>query len=130
MKEFFGNVWTEAESDGHIRIGFSRRFIEDRLSECFHVMPADTKALRKGGPMLVIETNDGLESLKSPITGSILVFNEKARNFPDRLTEEDDILQVCPEGVSLPIYKETAFRWDEESIPAGVPSPIIDFELE
>ena len=101
MKEFIGNIWTETEPAGTVRIGFSRGFIEQRLGECFHVMQADSKFLRKGSPLLVIETNDGLESLKSPISGTIMSFNPKARNFPDRLTEEDMILHVIPEGVKI-----------------------------
>jgi glycine cleavage system H lipoate-binding protein len=106
MKEYNGHLWTEPDKEGRVKIGFTKRFIEERLGECFHVMQADIKSVRKGSPMLVIETNDGLESLKSPLTGAILVFNAKARNFPDRLTEEDTILQVLPEGVTLPQAKK------------------------
>lgn len=103
MKTIVGNLWTEEGKDGRVNIGFTRNFIEERLGECFHVLQADMQVVRKGGPLMVIETNDGLESLKSPLTGSILVFNAKARNFPDRLTEEDNIMEILPEGVTLPV---------------------------
>lgn len=112
MKEFIGNIWTEAGADGRVRMGFSRRFIEERLGECFHVMQADIKSVKKGEPLLVIETNDGLESLKSPLSGNILVFNAKARNFPDRLVEEDCILEILPEGVKLPVKTKKVPEFD------------------
>jgi glycine cleavage system H lipoate-binding protein len=102
MKEYSGGLWTETAPSGVVRLGFSKVFIEQKLGECFHVMQADSKNVKEGEPLLVLETNDGLESLKSPITGTILHFNSKARNFPDRLTEEDNILEVLPEGVKAP----------------------------
>lgn len=102
MKEYNGNLWTETDALGKVKLGFSKVFIEQKLGECFHVMQADSKNVKKGEPLLVLETNDGLESLKSPITGTILSFNTKARNYPDRLTEEDSILELLPEGVTLP----------------------------
>lgn len=102
MKEFIGDLWMDRAEDGRVKIGFARRFIEDRMGECFHVMQADTRNVKKGGPLLVIETNDGLRPVKSPLTGSILFFNHNARNFPDKLVEDDCILEVLPEGVKLP----------------------------
>lgn len=101
MKEFTGDLWQEREPDGRIKIGFAKRYIDDVLGECFHVMQADTREVKKGGPLMVIETNDGLTSLKSPLTGTILNFNSKARNFPDRLSEDDVIMEVVPEGVKI-----------------------------
>src|SRR5271156_6203635 len=103
MKEYIGNLWTESGPKGTLRIGFTQRFIEEKLGEGFHVMQADLTKVQKGGPMLVIETNDGLESLSAPITGTIMTFNERARNFPDRLKEEEVILEVLPEGVKLEV---------------------------
>lgn len=102
MKQFNDNLWTEEQTSGAVFIGFTRRFIEEKLGECFHILQADSKKVKKGEPLLVIETNDGLENLKAPLSGTIIVFNDKARNFPDRLTEEDTILQVVPEGVTIP----------------------------
>jgi len=107
MKKNIGFVWTEEKSDGRVNIGFTRAFIDSKLMECFACVQADAFNLFEGGPMLVIETNDGLESLKSPITGTITNFNAKARNFPDRLTEDDVILTVLPKGVVLPAKAKT-----------------------
>lgn len=93
MKQVSGNLWFTTEKD-ETRIGFTRSFIAERLSECFHVLPADTKNVKEKGPLLVLETNDGLEPVCSPVTGRLTYFNEKARNFPDRLTEEDCIVSL------------------------------------
>lgn len=113
-REYVGDLWMEKQEDGRVRLGFARRFIEDRLGECFHVMQADTQSVKKGGPLLVIETNDGLRTLKSPLAGSILRFDAKARNFPDKLLEDDTILEVLPQGVKLPAPKKA----EEKTKPA------------
>jgi glycine cleavage system H lipoate-binding protein len=119
MKEVNGNLWTETSPRGTLRIGFTQRFIEEKLGECFHVMQADLNKVVRGGPMLVIETNDGLENLKSPVTGSILVFNDRARNFPDRLKEEETILEVLPDGVKLePVVKAKRVEKAKIAAPA------------
>lgn len=89
----------EVEKTKEVNIGFTRVFIDQKMMECFHVVQADVKNLMDKGPMLVIETNDGLESIKSPVTGTVRYFNPKARNFPDRLTEEDIIITVLPKGI-------------------------------
>lgn len=99
MKTDHGLVWSKVHEDKSIGIGFTKQAIEERLMECFHVMQADTQQVREKGPMLVLETNDGLESIKSPFTGRVSYFNSKARNFPDKLTEEDTILTILPPGV-------------------------------
>lgn len=110
MKEFIGDLWIDKAEDGRVKIGFARRFIEDRMGECFHVMQADTRNVKKGGPLLVIETNDGLRPVKSPLSGSILYFNDHARNFPDKLVEDDCILEVLPEGVKLSSVKKAEVK--------------------
>jgi Glycine cleavage H-protein len=106
MKTIIGNIWTEVKESGLVKVGFTQQFIEQRLGECFHVMQADVRQVKKGEPMLVIETTDGLESLKAPLSGSIHFFNVKARNFPDRLNEEDLIMELLPDGVVLPVVKK------------------------
>lgn len=110
MKEFIGDLWMDKAEDGRVKIGFARRFIDDRMGECFHVMQADTRNVKKGGPLLVIETNDGLRPVKSPLSGSILYFNDHARNFPDKLVEDDCILEVLPEGVKLSSVKKAEVK--------------------
>lgn len=102
MKEQIGNtLWSETDSRGVVKIGFNREYIETKLGECFHVMQADRKFARKGQPLLVLETNDAVERLPSPVTGTIITFNHKASDFPDRLSTEDIILEILPEGVKL-----------------------------
>lgn len=105
MKTIVGNIWTEPEDNGVVKIGFTRKYIEEKLGETFHVMQADARSTKVGTPLLVLETNDGTERIKSPVTGTIHWFNTKARNFPDRLNEEDCVIKVVPEGVTLPKAK-------------------------
>src|ERR1700744_723760 len=99
MKQDHNLVWSNTHADGSITIGFTKKCITELLPECFHVMQADSQAVREKGPMLVLETNDGLESIKSPFTGRISYFNPKARNYPDKIVEEDTILTILPKGV-------------------------------
>jgi hypothetical protein len=113
------NIWTEDEKDGLVKVGFTRRFIDNVLMECFHIVQADIKNLYEGGPMLVVETNDGLESIKSPYTGTVHYFNPKARNFPDRLTEEDTIMTILPKGIVLPERKKAAVKKEPEPTAQG-----------
>lgn len=108
MKTFSGNVWTETDKVGVVSIGLRQSYLEEKMQECFHILQADALNLKRGGPMMVIETNDGLESLKSPLTGRITFFNDKARNFPDRLVEDDVIFTVLPEGVKPVEVKKKA----------------------
>jgi len=96
MKQVQGDIWVDEQADGTINIGFVQSFINRRMAECFHVIQADTRSVDKGGPMLVIESNDSLESIKAPITGNVAYFNPRARNFPDRLTEQDIIMTLNP----------------------------------
>lgn len=110
-KQYDGNIWTETDSRGVVKIGFSRTYIDQQLMECFHVMQADRSVARKGLPIMVLETNDGTARIKSPVSGRILTFNDKARNFPDRLSEEDVIMEVLPEGVKLePTKKKVEYK--------------------
>ena len=105
MKEYKEHIWIDTNKDGTVCVGLTQNFIETKLQECFHIMQADAQYLKKDGPMLVVETNDGLSSLKSPVTGRIIGFNDRARNFPDKLKEEDAILTILPDGVKLPATK-------------------------
>lgn len=93
MKTNHGNVWSEVRN-GRMAIGFTKQCIDDTLPECFHVLQADATTVKLRGPMLVLETNDGLLSILSPVAGRIRFFNDRARNFPDKLTEEDVIIEV------------------------------------
>ena len=97
-----GKIWTEpAKEAGYVNVGFTQKFINETLGECFHILPSDTQVVTQQGPLMAIETNDGLESLRSPISGKVIFFNHKARDFPDRLIEEDVIFSIkLPEEVS------------------------------
>lgn len=133
MKTFNGNLWTETDKVGTVSIGLRQSYLEEKMQECFHILQADALNLKRGGPMMVIETNDGLESLKSPLTGRITFFNDKARNFPDRLVEDDVIFTVLPEGVKPVEVKKKAAKpkdifyepidWNAQNffVPANAP---------
>lgn len=114
MKEVLGNLWfTKDATNDSTNIGFTKQFIDERLSECFHVLMADTKIIKEKGPLLVLETNDGLEPVRSPLAGRIVFFNDKARNFPDRLLESDIIVSLS--------HKEPAKK--------ATPSPYYDIPM-
>jgi hypothetical protein len=117
MKSTKGNLWYEKQQDGVMNIGFTQTFIQQALNECFHILPADSRNVLENGALLVIETNDGVQSLKSPVTGTIVEFNTKARNFPDRIKEEDVILKVLPKGVVIPTVAKPAVKKAPESPP-------------
>lgn len=119
MKQFDGNIWTDTDSRGVVQIGFTKAYIENQLGECFHVMQADRSTARRGQPIMVLETNDGTSRIKSPVSGHIIKFNGKAMDFPDRLSEEDVIMEVLPEGVKLPEKKKVEYKDVFETIRAG-----------
>src|ERR1700740_2728435 len=94
MKQFKEDIWGDEGEEGIINIGFRQDFIDRKLMECFHIVQADSRQVQENGPMFVIETNDSLESVKAPCTGRIIAFNSKARNFPDKLNENDVIMTL------------------------------------
>lgn len=96
--EVRGPIWVRTNKDGTVSVGLTAQTI-GRMGECFHIMQADTEDVIEGQPMLVMETNDGLESIKSPVTGRVVVFNDRARDFPDKLTQDESILTLLPKGV-------------------------------
>ena len=127
-KEFAGDLWMEQQTDGRVRLGFRKHFIDARCGECFHIMQADVQQVKKGGPLFVLESNDGLTPVKSPLAGKILYFNTKARNFPDRLIEEDVLLEILPEGVKLKQEeKSKATKVKEDYVQWGDPFQIQGF---
>lgn len=135
MKTDHNLVWSEVHEDKSITIGFTKKCIDELLPECFHVMQADSSAVRERGPMLVLETNDGLESIKSPFTGKISYFNSKARNYPDKLVETDTILTLIPPGVEKPKPVTAAkpkIQWNQEFMVmdnAFVPPPPLENQV-
>lgn len=134
MKVDHNFVWSQQHDDKTITIGFTKKAIEELLPECFHVMQADSQNIREKGPMLVLETNDGLESIKAPFAGRISYFNSKARNYPDKLTEDDTILTLAPVGskpeVKIkvgPVGDYNAFtgRMVEDLFTTGMYAPMV-----
>lgn len=113
MKTFTEEVWFETNKDGTISLGFTQDFIRRKMPECFHVVQADMRNVIKDAPMLVVETNDSLESVRAPITGRVKYFNHKARDFPDQLKEADVILTVAPPGVVEEEAKPKTIAWEE-----------------
>lgn len=103
MKKYQGNIWTEELAGGTINIGFTQQFITETLGECFHITQSNLFLLAEGKPMLTIETNDGLKVVRAPVTGTVLSFSDQARDFPDRIVENDVILTVLPKGVKVPV---------------------------
>lgn len=102
MKLMYGDIWAITEPNGRVNIGFTKECIDGKLNECFHVLPADLKKVTSKAPLLVLETNDGLQSIKSPVAGDVVFFNDKARDFPDRLVENDVVVTIL-----LDEYKKT-----------------------
>lgn len=119
--EIRGPVWIRTNKDGTVSVGLTAQYIRDRACECFHIMQADTEEVWEGQPMLVMETNDGMETVKSPVTGRVLVFNDRARDFPDKLKEEESILTLLPKGVEVQKTKSKPSKTEnnfEEQIAA------------
>lgn len=75
------------------KIGFTRDFLNS-LDECWQILPANLRQFKEKAPMLTVETNDGLMSILSPVTGPMIEFNDAARDFPDSLTDETVILTI------------------------------------
>ena len=96
MKKYQRYMWTEEMQSGTINIGFTREYIDLMLNECFHITQAQMYLVTEGKPMLTIETNEGLKVLLAPCTGVVASFSSKARDFPDKLTEEDVVLVILP----------------------------------
>jgi glycine cleavage system H lipoate-binding protein len=85
-------IWFE-QNDNVVTVGFTRQFLE-LMGECWHIVPANMERFRAHAPLMVVETNDSLISIKSPVAANFTSFNAKAQNFPDQLTEDDVILEM------------------------------------
>jgi glycine cleavage system H lipoate-binding protein len=86
-------IWVESDGGEHVKIGFTRDFLQ-QLDQCWHILPANNSRFKKQMPLMTVETNDGLVSILSPVTGYLQNFDRKAQDFPDKLTEEDVILSI------------------------------------
>lgn len=91
-----GRTWFQKNKEGKTEIGFTNDFLRD-LDECWHIMAGATSkvAIKEAQPLCSVETNDGLFSVASPVSGVISFFNTKAMNFPDKITSEEVIAVVA-----------------------------------
>lgn len=94
MKQFNqkNQIWFE-QNDGVVTVGFTKSFL-DGLDQCWHVLPANNQRFREKGPLMVVETNDSLISIMSPVSANFVQWERKAQDFPDQLTEDDVILTM------------------------------------
>lgn len=90
-----GRTWFEKREDGRTYVGFTKQFLET-LEECWHIVPAGSRAtmIKEGAPLCAVETNEGLFSIPSPVSGIINVFNNAAMNFPDKIKEDLEVAQM------------------------------------
>lgn len=103
-------IWYEKNGDV-ILMGLTRSFL-DTLDECLHIIPTSGVSVKEKSPLFTVETNDCLVSILSPVSGSFLSWNDRATNFPDKLTESDVIIRLSSKEVapapSPPEYVPTA----------------------
>lgn len=122
-------IWFEKDGD-IVRVGFTNNFLA-QMDECWHILPAG-KQVKEKDPLMAVETNDGLLSIRSPATGYIMDFSDKAMNFPDKLTAEDVV--VCVNGGKKPaeaakIKKtSTGLTLANVQLPVGGFEPMINFD--
>ena len=91
-----GRTWFQKNKEGKTEIGFTNDFLRD-LDECWHIMAGASNrvSIKEAQPLCSVETNDGLFSVASPVSGVISFFNTKAMNFPDKITSEEVIAVVA-----------------------------------
>ena len=90
-----GRLWYETK-EGETRIGFTEEFLQ-QMQDCFHIVPGKQRTtIRQDGPLMAIETNECLFSIRAPVSGIITFFNTKAQDFPEKLTV-DEVVCVLSE---------------------------------
>lgn len=85
-------VWYKKEGTA-ITIGFTKDFLTS-LDQCWHILPASLEQFKPKAPLLTVETTDALISIMSPVAGNFMQFSQRAQNFPDKLTEDDVVLEL------------------------------------
>lgn len=80
---------------GTIQVGFNKSFLRE-LSEgsCWHIMPANNRRVKEKLPLLTVESSDELVSIPSPVSANVYSFSDKARNFPEKLNEDDVVIEL------------------------------------
>lgn len=99
-------IWCETQGTV-TKIGFNQSFL-DTLEECWHILPANLEKIKVKSPLCTVESNDSLISILSPIGGNFMTWNEKATNFPDKLTENDIVMELSSVAVENIALFETA----------------------
>ena len=94
-----GKTWFEKKPTS-VEVGFTKEFLAE-LDTCWHMLPAAVRQtpIKEGQPLCSIETNDGLFSVPSPVSGIIAFFDNRAMNFPDKLTEETILCSLAEKAV-------------------------------
>lgn len=92
MTNSLNQLWYQKDGDV-FNMGLTRNFLES-LDECWHILPTNTSRVKEKSPLFTIETNDSLLSILSPVAGNFLNWNDRATNFPDKLTEADVIIKL------------------------------------
>lgn len=90
-------IWYQQDGE-QIKIGLTRSFL-DTLDECWHILPGG-RSVKAKAPLMTVETNDSLVSILSPVAGNLFNWNERATNFPDKLTEDDVVLTLTTARVA------------------------------
>jgi hypothetical protein len=111
-------IWFE-QQDNVVKVGFTKSFLEG-LDQCWHILPANMGRFREHSPLMVIETNDALVSVKSPVSAHFSQWSDKAQNFPDQLTEDDVVLEIYT-GPAQRREPQPRVIEDDENQWAGAP---------
>ena len=83
--------WIEPAGDNQ-RIGFSPAFFE-KVGVVWNVVPSGNR-LEEKKPFLFFESSRCLTSLKSPVSGGVVVWNDQWFAMPNKLTTEDFLMEV------------------------------------
>ena len=115
-------IWTVVEGN-YVKVGFERSFL-NQMDQCWHIMPAQARGvLRAKHPLLVVETNDEVISIPSPVEGTVHHFNDKARNFPDKITETDTIITINTKVTKAAAEKTVSERPQQRAQAVPIPPP-------
>lgn len=96
-----GKLWFRTNANGHVEVGFTGEFLGE-LDGCWHMLPAagQKTEIKEQQPLVAVETNDGLFSLPSPVSGIITFFDNKAMNFPEKL-DTDQVVCVVKDAEAI-----------------------------
>lgn len=87
-----GNIWVRAAGDS-AEVGFVPEFLKMFQEEGWNVIP-NTGSIKKGQPLMAVETNDSLLSIISPVDGEVQEVAFHAQNSPEKLTAECRVLTI------------------------------------